>query len=182
MKHFLLCVWMMCTLAVGGSLQMTAQTTAYGCISSESNGCKMVSFDWESMSTESVTAVKQLFKLPSELEGVSCGVSVGKKYYAMNASAPAAELAELCAKIDEYKKQINEKELEIKKNRGERICCECGKTVTDKTAAFCPFCGTKMEEVCADADDKQQTDEECAAENETSATAEPAAENSSDKE
>ena len=57
MKRFLLCVWMMCTLAVGGSLQMTAQTTAYGCISSESNGCKMVSFDWESMSTESVTAV-----------------------------------------------------------------------------------------------------------------------------
>ena len=33
-----------------------------------------------------------------------------------------------------------------------------------------------------DADDKQQTDEECAAENETSATAEPAAENSSDEE
>ena len=83
---------------------------------------------------------------------------------------------------EEFKKQINEKELEIKKNRGERICCECGKTVTDKTAAFCPFCGTKMEEVCADADDKQQTDEECAAENETSATAEPAAENSSDEE
>lgn len=126
-------------------------------------------------------------KLSAEINGAKSNMEntfaeIGKKYYAMNASAPAAELAELCAKIDEYKKQINEKELEIKKNRGERICCECGKTVTDKTAAFCPFCGTKMEEVYADADDKQQTDEECAAENETSATAEPAAENSSDKE
>ena len=91
MKHFLLCVWMMCTLAVGGSLQMTAQTTAYGCISSESNGCKMVSFDLESMSTESVTAVNQLFELPSELEGVSCGVSVGKKYYAIYTDADTYE-------------------------------------------------------------------------------------------
>lgn len=95
--------------------------------------------------------VTQSAKLSAEINGAKANMEnafaeLGKKYYSISGSNPDPELAELCSKIDDFKKAIAEKELELKKVKGERICHECGKTVTDKTAAFCPFCGMKMEE------------------------------------
>ena len=94
--------------------------------------------------------VTQSAKLSAEINGAKANMEnafaeLGKKYYSISGSNPDPELAELCSKIDGFKKAIAEKELELKKVKGERICHECGKTVTDKTAAFCPFCGMKME-------------------------------------
>lgn len=89
-------------------------------------------------------------KLCVEINGAKTNMEnafaeLGKKYYGISGGSPDPELAELCSKIDSYKKLISEKEIELKKIKGERICCECGKTISDKSAMFCPFCGAKME-------------------------------------
>ncbi len=103
-------------------------------------------------------------KLSAEINGAKANMEnafaeLGKKYYSISGSSPDPELAELCSKIDGFKKVIAEKELELKKVKGERICHECGKTVTDKTAAFCPFCGMKMEESAGEGQANDQATE-----------------------
>lgn len=130
--------------------------------------------------------VTQSAKLSAEINGAKANMEnafaeLGKKYYSISGSNPDPELAELCSKIDGFKKAIAEKEFELKKVKGERICHECGKTVTDKTAAFCPFCGMKMEEDAGEgqANDQAAETEETVVQDEAG---ESAKENSTSKE
>lgn len=123
--------------------------------------------------------VTQSAKLSAEINGAKANMEnafaeLGKKYYSISGSSPDPELAELCSKIDGFKKVIAEKELELKKVKGERICHECGKTVTDKTAVFCPFCGMKMEDDAGEeqANDQATETEETVAQDEAGESAE----------
>ena len=66
--------------------------------------------------------VTQSAKLSAEINGAKANMEnafaeLGKKYYSISGSNPDPELAELCSKIDGFKKVIAEKELELKRSR-----------------------------------------------------------------
>ena len=57
-----------------------------------------------------------------------------------------SELAEQCAKIDAYAKEIEDFNTELRTLKDLRLCTKCGAEIA-LAAKFCPSCGAKQEEV-----------------------------------
>lgn len=57
-----------------------------------------------------------------------------------------AELAEQCAKIDAYAKEIEDMNTEMRTLKDLRLCNKCGAEIS-LSAKFCPSCGAQQEEV-----------------------------------
>lgn len=73
---------------------------------------------------------------------------IGKKVYEKHSRGEnidiKEELKEECTKIDELSREIEEARLEILKLNNKMVCPNCFAEV-EKSSAFCPKCGEKLE-------------------------------------
>lgn len=100
-------------------------------------------------------------KLKAEINGAKSTVEntysdIGKLYYEQKKDVPDEGYAELVAKISEALALIEKKEQEIREIRGEIICPQCGKHVTDKNISFCPACGARVRDEQPEEEQQQQ--------------------------
>lgn len=75
---------------------------------------------------------------------------IGKKVYEKHVLGEnvdiKTDLAEECAKIDAFSKEIEDLGTEIRALKGIRLCNKCGSEIM-VNAKFCPKCGEKQEEI-----------------------------------
>ncbi len=75
---------------------------------------------------------------------------IGKKVYEKHVLGEnvdiKTDLAEECAKIDAFSKEIEDLGTEIRALKGNRLCNKCGSEIM-VNAKFCPKCGEKQEEI-----------------------------------
>ena len=75
---------------------------------------------------------------------------IGKKVYEKHVLGEnvdiKTDLAEECAKIDAFSKEIEDLGTEIRALKGIRLCNKCGSKIM-ANAKFCPKCGEKQEEI-----------------------------------
>lgn len=69
------------------------------------------------------------------------------------------ELSVLCEEVKQHEARINRYKDELAKRKGEKVCPDCGKSVSQEVS-FCPYCGAPCPDMPKEEDEASQEQEQ----------------------